>query len=362
MRTKASNQSVNAQVADEAARWFVEFRLGDLDGQSREQFIAWLRASPLHIRAYLEVARTYTDMGPQSPALNPAVLDIPKLIEEARAEPDVIALRGTALPGDPSQASLKRPHSSRTKLWALAASLLLIAVSAYVKYDWTGETYSTGMGEQRSLTLADGSRVDLNARSSIHIQLGETRREIELLRGQAIFYVAKDLRRPFVVSAAATQIRAIGTSFDVNRGSGGTIVTVLEGRVAVSSTEISAPVGTSSPTPPAAGPATDVMLSAGQQIKVSAKARPRPQQVNLTVATAWTRHKLVFEGTALQDVVEQFNRYNARQMVIDDNKLLSLQVSGYYATPDPASLLNFLRTEPDIEIIESANVIHIRLK
>ena len=84
--------------------------------------------------------------------------------------------------------------------------------------------------------------------------------------------------------------------------------------------------------------------------------------MNLAAATAWTQHKLVFEGTALQDVVEQFNRYNARQIVIDDNTLLTFQVSGYYATPDPASLLNFLRTEPHIEVVESGSVIHIKLK
>ena len=233
-------------MVGEASQWFVEFRLGDLDGQSREKFVEWLRASPLHIRAYLEVARTYTDMGPQLPAQGCAALDVQRLIEEARAEPDVIALRGGALPEDRGVATPKRFRSTRVRVWALAASVLLIAVGAYVKHEWTGETYSTGIGEQRSLMLADGSRVDLNARSSIRIQLRDTRREIELLRGQAIFYVAKDFQRPFVVRAAATQIRAVGTSFDVNRGSSGTTVTVLEGRVAVSPADVSPPASTSS--------------------------------------------------------------------------------------------------------------------
>ncbi len=93
--------------------------------------------------------------------------------------------------------------------------------------------YSTDIGERRSITLADGSTVDLNARSKLRIEFSSAERRVELLDGQALFQVAKDKQRPFIVHSGDATVRAVGTQFDVYRKDSGTTITVLEGRVAV---------------------------------------------------------------------------------------------------------------------------------
>ena len=89
------------------------------------------------------------------------------------------------------------------------------------------------MGEQRSIQFEDGSTVDLNSRSKIRVKYSKQERDVELIEGQALFHVAHDTSRPFIVAVGATRVRAVGTQFDVYKKSNGTVVTVVEGRVAV---------------------------------------------------------------------------------------------------------------------------------
>src|SRR5260221_5540279 len=94
-------------------------------------------------------------------------------------------------------------------------------------------SYSTDVGERRSLTLDDGSTVDLNARSKVRIEFSKAERRVDLIEGQALFQVAKNMDRPFIVKSGEATVRAVGTQFDVDRKATGTTVTVLEGRVVV---------------------------------------------------------------------------------------------------------------------------------
>jgi transmembrane sensor len=350
---------ISADIIDQASTWFVDFRLNEVDAQGRERFIEWLRLSPQHIRAYLEVAGTYTDMAAPGQAL---ALDVERWIAAARADASVVPLK--ALP-TPPRASTARDQPARSRFprmrLAIAAGLVAAIVGALGIWRWQiEESYATRIGEQRSFMLSDGSRIDLNARSKVRVRMGSARREIELVRGQAFFQVAKNPNRPFIVRAADATIRAVGTSFDVNRARSGTTVTVLEGRVAVQSPaprnaeRADAPEATREPQPP-----EELFLSAGQQVQLSSVKAPVPRAANVAAAKAWTQRHLVFDGTPLQDVVEEFNRYNTRQLVVDDRALDTFLISGYYATPDPASLLAFLRSERSIRVIERDDEVHI---
>jgi transmembrane sensor len=251
-------------------------------------------------------------------------------------------------------------------------------------------TFSTDIGERRSLTLADGSMVDLNARSQLRVEFSKTERRVELLNGQALFQVAKDKARPFIVHCGDATVRAVGTQFDVYRKDSGTTITVLEGRVAVySSARTDQAGGASEPiasesiaapqrplprsatrdahstSPGSSGSAAHVdsavsnsalsdpsgsaaiYLAAGQQVTVTpdAAGTPIPQHADITAATAWMQRKLIFEGSRLSDVVEEFNRYNHRQLIIEDPKLAGFQISGVYSSTDPSSLLRFLEDQ-----------------
>lgn len=368
MKPRNAKDALGAETIDEASRWFVEFRLGDLDSEARERFIEWLRASPANVRAYIEIAGTYAEMAPPHVQMK---LDVEKLIAEARAEGPAVELplaSSRALPESRGDSRARR-FTLRSP-WSLAACVVLAITAGMVWYTQARDIYQTQMAEQRSITLPDGSRIDLNARTKVRVRFGSQERRVELLSGQALFQVARDTARPFVVHAQGSAIRAVGTVFDVNRGQGGPIVTVVEGRVAVSGPALRAsrdaasagaalPHESSQAAPSLHVDSSEILLSAGEQLRLSTSAPPSPRPVNVSAATAWTQHQLVFESTPLQEVIEQFNRYNARQIVIDDRALDSLRISGYYATPDPTSLLNFLRTESQIEVVESDDSIHI---
>jgi transmembrane sensor len=209
------------------------------------------------------------------------------------------------------------------------------------------------------VTLPDGSTVDLNSRSRIEIRYSNRSRNVELLQGQALFNVTTDPARPFVVNSGNTRVRAVGTQFDVYRKRGGTVVTVVEGRVAI------APV-TARPgrrhegyeTRQQAGPA-EMVLTAGGQVLITDAAIQKPARTNVTGAIAWRQRQLVFDSASLAEVAEEFNRYNTRQLVIEDSDLQAFYISGVFSSTDPASLIRFLRERPEVQVIETASEIRV---
>jgi len=103
-----------------------------------------------------------------------------------------------------------------------------------------------------------------------------------------------------------------------------------------------------------------VLVSAGEQVTVTARAMAAPKRADAAAATAWTQHRLIFDASRLIDVIDDFNRYNARQLVIEDAELDDLHVSGVYSSTDPASLIRFLKEQPGVQVVESDSVVRIR--
>jgi transmembrane sensor len=194
--------------------------------------------------------------------------------------------------------------------------------------------------------LLDGSTVELNARSTIQVRLTAEQRTVTLLEGQALFRVAKDKQRPFVVRAGDAQVRAVGTEFDVYKKQAATVVTVVEGRVETYD-DLNSP-GTAA-----------IVLSAGEQLTVLPHVVSKPTRTDTAVATAWVQKRLIFEETPLSDVAEEFNRYNRRPLTIDGGELGSLKISGVYSSTDPASLINFLRSQNSIQVVETEKQVRV---
>jgi transmembrane sensor len=411
MKPKTLHSKVDRLILEEASEWFVDFRVGDVDASAREQFDEWLRRSPEHIRAYMEIAKTYVEL----PAMKlGGSLNVDALIAYAHAGENVVPFDNTdtVRPHAPQTMAAETRHAEqlsrragkppRRRFLAAAASVLVLTLAGAAW--WKAERYplyATDIGERRSITLADGSTVDLNARSKIRIEFLRDERHVELLEGQALFQVAKDKTRPFIVRSGDASIRAVGTQFDVYRKVNGTTVTVLEGRVAVYST---AQVAASAPPPASAPPANAgsphasarsaaeplaasrpasgsapslpdeppglapndpsgsaaIFLSAGEQVTVTpAQVLPTPARADIAATTAWTQRRLIFDGSKLSDVVQEFNRYNRRQLVIEDVQLTDFHVSGVYSSTDPASLIRFLREQPGVKVTEDDNEVRI---
>jgi transmembrane sensor len=256
----------------------------------------------------------------------------------------------------------------------MAACLIVsLGVGAVIWFEvLRAVTYTTAIGEQRSIQLEDGSTVELNSRSKVAVRYSEHERGIELLEGQALFHVAKNATRPFVVRSGDTRVRAVGTQFDVYRKATGTVVTVLEGRVAILTDHPiagkdaigaagSSQYATAPPSFPRAegGQGAAVELSAGEQVVVTPKAARKTDHANIANATAWTEREIVFDSASLTEVAEEFNRYNQRQLVIEDPTLETFHISGVFSSTDPASLVRFLRERPGLHIVETASEIHI---
>jgi len=351
MKIGPSSGKPHPGIVAEASAWFIEFRAGDVDGEARLHFIDWLRRSPEHIQAYLEVSGVWGELPTSDPD---GKIDIRSLIARARSEGDVIELSapGTRSPHSPLPA---KPHfkprtwsqkKGRTALATAALALLALVTVRFWGAGILADTYSTGIGEQRTIALADGSTVELNARSSLRVHLTDRQRDVTLLEGQALFRVAKDAQRPFVVRAGDAHVRAVGTEFDVYRKQSETVVTVVEGRV---ETYDDSGRGVEGP----------IVLSAGERLTVLPYTVTKPTRADPSVATAWLQKRLIFEETPLSEVAEEFNRYNRRPLSIEDRDLRLLKISGVYSSTDPASLINFLRSQSSIQVVETDKNVRI---
>jgi transmembrane sensor len=353
---------MNVQIQEEAAEWLVEFRVDTVDAAARERFAAWLRKSPEHVRAYLELVAFWEDAGAYDAGRN---VDVDTLVALARSETNIVALEPTAavraeLPPGARPSGDHRKCSARRWLPAVAALAAVVTAAAVGFQLFRDPGYRTEVGEQRIVTLEDGSSVELNALSHIRVHFTDRERIVHLLAGQALFRVAQNKTRPFVVVSDNTRVRALATQFDVRRKPSGLVVTVIEGRVAVGSHVEQSPDAAPSPLPVA-----PLEITAGEQVTVGSNAPAEPTRANLSTATAWTQKLLVFESAPLPEVAEEFNRFNGRKLVIRGAALTDFHVSGTFPALDPASLLRllrFLRDQPGIEVEESGDRIIITMK
>lgn len=353
--SKAPLPTLSNQILDEATQWFVEMNEHPHDRANREAFNVWLRTSPEHVRAYLQIAAHWEESTPRA---EPNIEGIDDLVALGRSERNVVPL-GTAPAGfgasalDPPAGTIpaKTRRSPSHRWFALAASVLLTVGAVAAWYYAQLGSYATDIGEQRSLRLEDGSTVELNARSQIKVRYTADERHVDLLEGQALFRVARNQSRPFVVQTGNTRVRAVGTQFDVYRKRDATVVTVIEGKVAASPAKSDMP--------------DSILLGAGEQLTLPAvlparpSIQPKPQLANVAAATAWTQRRLVFNGTPLADVVEEFNRYNPVPLVITDASIADLQINGSFSSSDPTSLLKFLREVGPYRVRDTGSAIEI---
>jgi len=374
---------LNPQINEEAARWFVEFRSGDIDASARRQFDAWVRASPEHLRAFIEIAALWGHSAAADPQRR---FPVESLVASAAEEGNVVRLEVHSNSGERSRPAPPGPSWEFTRRTMAVAAVLLLVVSIVAGSLLLGRdtTYSTAVGEKRSLRLSDGSILTLNSRSKVRIEFSNSTRAVALLQGEALFRVATDPSRPFVVQTDGTFVRAVGTEFDIDRKSSGTVVTVVEGRVAVLATSTGAgrnsgarqESGAAAQRPPhpvrlvpltvadGAGPEADdgspegtVFLSAGEQIDVAGRSTS-PTRTDVSSATAWVQGKVILHARTLEEVAEDFNRYSERRLVTEDEGAVPLRLSGVFST-DPEFLIRYLRERPDIQVRETASEIRI---
>lgn len=175
----------------------------------------------------------------------------------------------------------------------------------------------TAATERRTVSLPDGSSVTLNASTRLETEWLDHERRIHLVSGQALFRVAKDKARPFIVTVGDRTITALGTAFDVRLDADKVQVTLLEGRVAVRG------VGKAAQQP-------TLELKPNQQMVALGGELPTVQSVDTTLASAWAEGQLFFTDKALPAAVAEMNHYSARQIVVADPALSEYRVNGMF--------------------------------
>lgn len=347
-REKDLNPSTHEQAAQ---AWETFHGAEEASAAEHRDFAAWMARSPEHIEAYLRVARTMQAL--RSKEIRWPDTSAETLIREAKAynERVVTSMRDESLAQFASQRQGQRPMPRQRVApfaFAMAATVLVAIVAAW--FVWmTPQTFETGFGEQRFVRLEDGSGVTLNTASKIEVKLSKGHRTIHLIQGQALFDVAHDPSRPFDVHAGDTILRAVGTRFDVDVRPNETTVTVVEGIVSLThGAEQALPMGN---TP---------LLRASDRVVIDSTGPGTPRHgVRLDEATAWTQQRLIFNSRTLEEVADEFNRYNRERIVIDSPELRSQEITGVFKANDPASFVAFLSNIPGVRISADGSGGHV---
>jgi transmembrane sensor len=343
-------RQIDRLIAYQAAEWYEAMK--DTGSSGNADFIRWIAESPRHMEAFLAVSS-------EAPVVRKVLaggeFDLGSLLKEVSGGENVLTLCApeASRPLTPPRGASRR----RWKLWSAAAAVATLAIAISLQRhfsDW--QRFETPVGEQRTIQLVEGSIVNLNTESLLDVKFTESQRELRLSHGEATFKVAHDASRPFRVRTPGAIVEAIGTQFNVYaRADGVTTVSVLEGKVQVSDAGVGIPhLGGTSAKP--------VFVTAGEELRV---ASPGHHELyansNVGDAIAWQQRKLVFKRTALEDIAEEFNRYNRSvQIRLEGIDAGTFRFSGAFNADDPQSLATLLVREPDLTVEDRGTEIVIR--
>ena len=287
-------------IDTEAAQWAARIDRGPLEPAQERMFHIWLNEDVRSAGAYARM-RALSLTTQRARALGPDF--------------------------DPSAFAPRPAMARRTMLQlggALAASALIAVAGTWAGLRHRGR-FSTGKGATKVIALKDGSVVTLNTASEIQVNYSDALRAVELIRGEALFDVARNKARPFVVAAGDTSVRVVGTSFTVRHLDATPVqVLVREGTVEVFKPEVdSAPVRIT---------ANNMAVAAADGDAIAASAVPAAQ---VHRQLAWQSGQLAFEGETLAQAAQEFSRYSDTRIVIDDPALAKEEIAGLFKATDP---------------------------
>ena len=318
-------------LLEQASLWFDRASSDALSPEELAEFDHWRAMNPAHGLALAEIeaahaeAKAAADSGPMLALRHEALsrLVMPRVQRRRRfalvgaIAASVFALAGTWTFGNLAQFSSNRPQAAAV----------------------TPAVYRTAVGERLTVTLSDGSSATLNTASRLRLAYNSTERRLILEQGQALFRVAKGQARPFIVEALDRVVTAHGTMFDVRIEPGKKVkVSLLEGSVSVAN--VAAPAS-----PVARLQPKDVLVASNQQIEVS-----REPQIEKEIS--WRDGLIIFEDESLADAVAEVNRYVSNPIVLQDERLRQIRVSGAFRTGETSAFVEALQLQFPVRVAE----------
>ncbi|MGH8210686.1 MAG: FecR family protein, partial [Steroidobacteraceae bacterium] len=305
-----------ADVHSTAASWDARLRSHRCTDDDRAAFRVWCEADPRHQGAVDRLQQALATL------------------RQAGEHPQVRALREVASVAD-------KRTADRRRLWgaALAAGVLAAAAALTVTrvQQWEppvtaattsigvpvnmalspGGGFASALNERRTIALRDGSSVTLNAATHIDTEWLPKERRIRLLSGQAVFRVAKDPTRPFIVTVGDRTVTALGTAFDIKLDADKVQVTLMEGRVVIGG------LGKAAAQP-------TLELTPNEQLVATAGEAPKVRRVDIASATGWAEGQVYFTDETLSAAVAEMNQYSAEQITLGDPTLRDYRVNGMF--------------------------------
>lgn len=295
-------------VRQQAAAWFARLRADDVTDAQTRQWQAWLDADPRHRQAYERIERLWSSLGTHAP------------------HPE-ITRRATSAPGGGAAA----PAGGAWLRWAgAAAAVAMLAAGTWGMLrppEPFQAAYATAVGEQRSMVLADGTRVTLDTDSQLSVAYTGQARDLVLERGRAFLDVAADAR-PLSVHTVHGSVRAVGTAFEVSWHPDTLEVSLVEGHLML------LPAGPGQQAPTA--------MRAGHRARFGTGPSALHIEEMKPVAPAWLSGRLVFVDASLDEVVSEFGRYSHQDLVLDGRRLDDIHISGVFRSDGLQAFLGAL--------------------
>ncbi len=291
------------RTLEEAAGWFTRLKQDSVSEGTIEDFLQW-RRDPANDAAYAEVEARW------------------RQADRVGNDPELVRLTEAALRRPKAADAIRRWIGKHVLQLGLAGAVVggaMVLVFAHFQ----PQAYETDVGAQQIVRLNDGSVLRLNTASRVEIHFARHERRLVLQRGEAYFEVAHDATRPFIVVAGDTQVRAIGTKFDVRRSGRATQVTLAEGRVQVARPDRK----------------ERWMLAPNQQITLNG-VPPVPQVADAATTTSWTTGRLRFSETPLVEAIAEVNRYSRTKITLDASHVAEERVSGVFDTGDTKAFVS----------------------
>lgn len=310
----------------EAAAWVVKLHGPGRDAALEAGWKAWLEENPDHAFAWEIASETWTTSHDVAPKL--------------------------ALP--PPTARTKRTPRTWT-LAVIGSACLAVLLAAFALHWLSGPSVATEVGEQRSVNLSDGTRIQLNTETDLKVDFDDRVRRVVLRSGEAYFAVAHE-RRPFVVMAGNRKVIAIGTSFVVRKSEqidSPLTVTLIEGRVAV------AKEGAADTLPPDKLAGVTILKS-GERLRLKSDGQTQVDLPSMERATGWMRGQVIFDHTTLSEAVAELNRYGPQLRLFVAPSAAQIKVGGSFRIGDSESFARAVAETYNLSLTRRRNQLILR--